>query len=38
MTSRPFTIGLMALCWIAEGFSKPAKLIIVDKLQTSFFW
>lgn len=24
MTSRPLMICLMALCWIAEGFSKPA--------------
>ena len=23
MTSRPLHIGLMALCWMAEGFSKP---------------
>ena len=23
MTSLPFTIGLIALCWIADGFSKP---------------
>jgi hypothetical protein len=24
MRSRPFVIGTMARCWIAEGFSKPA--------------
>lgn len=23
MTSRPFMMGLMARCWIAEGCSKP---------------
>lgn len=23
MTSRPAMIGLMARCWMAEGFSKP---------------
>ena len=25
MTSRPFTIGLIDLCWMADGFSKPKK-------------
>jgi hypothetical protein len=24
MTSRPEMIGLMALCWMAEGFSKSS--------------
>ncbi|MPD06850.1 hypothetical protein E2C01_102681 [Portunus trituberculatus] len=24
MTSRPFTMGLMARCWMADGFSNPA--------------
>ena len=23
MRSRPRMVGLMALCWMAEGFSKP---------------
>ena len=23
ITSLPLTIGLIALCWMAEGFSKP---------------
>ena len=28
ITSRLFTMGLMALCWIAEGFSNPKKVRI----------
>lgn len=29
MTSRPTIIGTMALCWIAEGRSKPLKKSIL---------
>ena len=25
MTSLPLTMGRMALCWMADGFSKPTK-------------
>lgn len=25
ITSRPLTIGMILLCWIADGFSKPKK-------------
>lgn len=25
MTSLPLTMGFIALCWIAEGFSNPEK-------------
>jgi len=29
MTSRPFAMGLMDRCWIADGFSKPLKRLQV---------
>lgn len=29
MTSLPFTIGSIALCWIAEGFSNPENNLMI---------
>lgn len=35
MTSRPFIIGFIDLCWMAEGFSKP--VVWEKKYQIRFF-
>lgn len=32
ITSLPFTIGRILLCWIAEGFSKPEKMVKVNNV------
>lgn len=36
MTSLPLTMGFIALCWIAEGFSNPErkKAIIPRKMKS----